>query len=96
MLLPKIILTSKVFDWRNYNTVQYEWFYNTNLSQNRNSIVKPLQIKKTAVQKDDGMTIKIWIRLSYISDKCEELVKTCIRKLKRCFKTNVKFVKSDN
>ena len=38
------------------------------------------------------MSIKIWILLPYLGNKSEELVKTCIRKLKRCFKTNVKFV----
>ena len=57
----------------------------------RNSIIKRLQQKKTAFQKDDEMAIKIWIRLPYLGNKGEELVKTCIRKLKRCFKTNVKF-----
>ena len=58
----------------------------------RNSIIKHFQQKKTAFQKDDEMAIKIWIRLPYLGNKGEELVKTCIRKLKRCFKTNVKFV----
>ena len=58
----------------------------------RNSIIKRLQQKKTAVQKDDVSVLKIWIRLPYLGNKGEELVKTCIRKLKRCFKTNVKFV----
>ena len=57
----------------------------------RNSITKRLQQKKTAVQKDDQNVIKIWIRLPYQGNKGEELVKTCMRKLKRCFKTNVKF-----
>ena len=59
-----------------------------------NSIIKLLQQKKTAVQKDDESVIKIWIRLPYLGNKGEELVKTCIHKLKRCFKTNVKFVSS--
>ena len=58
----------------------------------RNSIIKRLQQKKTAVQKDDKSVIKIWIRLHYLGNEDEELLKTCIRKLKRCFKTNVKFV----
>ena len=58
----------------------------------RNSIIKRLQQKKTAVQKDDKSVIKIWIRLHYLGNEGEELLKTCIRKLKRCFKTNVKFV----
>ena len=58
----------------------------------RNSIIKRLQQKKTAVQKDDESVIKIWIRLPYLGNKGEELVKTCIRKLKCCFNTNVKFV----
>ena len=58
----------------------------------RNSITKRLQQKRTAVQKDDENVIKIWTRLPYLGNKGEELVKTCIRKLKRCFKTNVKFV----
>ena len=58
----------------------------------RNSIMKRLQQKKTAVQKDDESVIKIWIHLRYLGNKGEELVKTCIHKLKRCFKTNVKFV----
>ena len=58
----------------------------------RNSIIKRLQQKKTAVQKDGESVIKIWIRLPYLGNKGEELVKTCMRKLKRCFKTNVKFV----
>ena len=57
----------------------------------RNSIIKRLQQKKTAVQKDDESVIKIWIRLPYLGNKGEELVKTCIRKLKRCFKTNARF-----
>ena len=60
----------------------------------RNSIIKHFQQKKTAVQKDDEIAIKIWIRLPYLGNKGEELVKTCIRKLKRCFKTNVKFFTS--
>ena len=55
---------------------------------------KRLQQKKTVVQKDDGSVIIIWIRLPYLGNKGVELVKTCIRKLKRCFKTNVKFVTS--
>ena len=58
----------------------------------RNSVIKRLQQKKKAVQNDDESVIKIWIRLPYLGNKGEELVKTCIRKLKRCFKTNVKFV----
>ena len=58
----------------------------------RNSIIKRLKQKKIAVQKDDEMAIKIWIFLPYLGNKGEDLVKTCIRKLKRCFKTNVKFV----
>ena len=58
----------------------------------RKSIIKCLQQKKTAVQKDDESVTKIWIRLPYLGNKGEELVKTCIRKLKRCFKTNVIFV----
>ena len=58
----------------------------------RNSIMKRLQQKKTAVQKDDEIAIQIWIRLPYLGNKGEELVKTCMHKLKRCFKSNVKFV----
>ena len=58
----------------------------------RNSIIKRLQQKKTPVQKDDEMAIKIWIRLPYLGNKGEEVVKTCMHKLKRCFKTNIKFV----
>ena len=58
----------------------------------RNNIIKRLQQSKTAVQNDDESAIKIWIRLHYLGNKGEELVKTCIRKLKRCFKTNIKFV----
>ena len=58
----------------------------------RNSIIKPLQQKKTAVESDDQRVMKIWIRLPYLGNKGEEIVKTRIRKLKRCFKTNVKFV----
>ena len=45
----------------------------------RNSIIKRLQQKKTAVQKDDEMAIKIWIRLPYLGNKGEELVKTSRR-----------------
>ena len=56
----------------------------------RKSIVKRFQQKKTAVQKDDERVIKIWIRLPYLGNKGEEFVKKCMRKLKRCFKTNVK------
>ena len=41
------------------------------------SIIKCLQQKKTTVQKDDEMAIKIWIRLPYLGNKGEELVKTC-------------------
>ena len=51
-----------------------------------------MQQKKTALQKDDESISKIWIRLPYLGNKGEELVKTCMRKLKRCFKSNVKFV----
>ena len=58
----------------------------------RNSIIKRLQQKKAAVQKDDESVIKIWICLPYLGNKGEELVKTCIRKLKRCFKSNVNFI----
>ena len=58
----------------------------------RNSIIKRLKQKKTAVQKDDESVIKIWIRLPHLGNKGEELVKACIRKLKGCFKTNIKFV----
>ena len=57
----------------------------------RNSIIKRLQQMKAAVQKDDESVINIWIRLPYLGNKGEELVKTCIRMLKRCFKTTVKF-----
>ena len=56
----------------------------------RNSIIKRLQQKKTAVQKDDEMAVKIWIRLPYLGNKGEELVKTCMLKLKRCFKLLLK------
>ena len=42
----------------------------------RNSIIKWLQQKKTAVQKDDESIIKIWIRLPYLGNNGEELVKT--------------------
>ena len=66
--------------------------WNTYPKYARNSIIKHFQQKKTAFQKDDEMAIKIWIRLPYLGNKGEELVKTYIRKLKRCFKTNVKFV----
>ena len=38
------------------------------------------------------MAIKIWICLPYLGNEGEELLKTCIRKLKRCFKSKVKFV----
>ena len=58
----------------------------------RNRIIKRLQQKKTAVQKDDESVTKIWNPLPYLRNKGEELVKTCVCKLKRCFKTNVKFV----
>ena len=58
----------------------------------RNSIIKPLQQKKTVVESDDERVVKIWICLPYLGNKGEEIVKTRIRKLKRCFKTNVKFV----
>ena len=58
----------------------------------RNRIIKRLRQKKTAIQKDDVSVIKIWIRLPYLGNEGEELVKTCIRKLKRRFKANVKFV----
>ena len=58
----------------------------------RNSIIKRLQQKKTAVEKEDESVIKIWICLPYLGNKGEEIVKTWIRKLKRCFKTNIKFV----
>ena len=34
-----------------------------NLNFVRNSIIKRLQQKKTAVQKDDESVVKIWIRL---------------------------------
>ena len=52
---------------------------------------------KTTIAKD-GETyvkiwnVKIWIRLPFYGKKRGELVKTYTRKLKRCFKTNVKFV----
>ena len=42
----------------------------------RNSIIKRLQQKKKAVQNDDESVIKIWIRLPYLVNKGEELVKT--------------------
>ena len=58
----------------------------------RNIIIKHLQQKKISVQKDDESVIQIWIRLPYLGNKGEELVKTWVRKLTRCFKTNVKFV----
>ena len=45
----------------------------------------------TEVQKDDESIIKVSIRLPYLGNKGEELVKTCIRKLTGCLKTNVKF-----
>ena len=51
-----------------------------------------MQQNKTAVQKVNGSVIKIWIPLPYLGNKGEELVKTCVRKLKHRFKTNVKFV----
>ena len=35
----------------------------------RNSIIKPLQLTKTAVQRDDESVAKIWIRLPYLSNK---------------------------
>ena len=57
----------------------------------KKGITKRLQQKKTAVQKHDESFLKIWIPLPYFNNKGEELVKTCIRNLKRCFKTNVKF-----
>ena len=58
----------------------------------KKGITKRLQQKKTAVQKHDESFLKIWIPLPYFNNKGEELVKTCILNLKRCFKTNVKFV----
>ena len=57
----------------------------------KKGITKRLQQKKTAVQKHDESFLKIWIPLPYFNNKGEELVKICIRNLKRCFKTNVKF-----
>ena len=74
------------------NQIRTFMSWNSSPKYVRNSIIKRLQQKKTAVQKDDESVIKIWIRLPYLGNKGEELVKTCIRKLKRCFKTNVKFV----
>ena len=59
------------------------------LVRNRN-IKKCLSQKKTAVQKVDESVIKIWIRLPYLDNKDEERIKTFIRKLKHCFKTNFK------
>ena len=43
-------------------------------------------------EKDDESLIKIWIGLPYLGNKGEDLVKTLIRKLNRCFETNIKFV----
>ena len=42
----------------------------------RNIIIKHLQQKKISVQKDDESVIQIWIRLPYLGNKGEELVKT--------------------
>ena len=66
--------------------------WNSYPEYSKNSIIKRLKQKSTAAQKDDESVKKIWTCLHYLGNEGEELVKTCIRKLKCCFKTNVKFV----
>ena len=43
-------------------------------------------------RNDNDSDIKICFRVPYLGSKGEGLVKSCIQKLKRCVKTNVKFV----
>ena len=54
--------------------------------------IKRLQQKNRAIQKDDQSVIKFWISLQYFGKNGKNFVKTCIRQLERCFKTNLKFV----
>ena len=58
----------------------------------RDSFIKRLQQKKLKTRNDNDSDIKIWFRVPYLGSKGEGLVKSCIQKLKRCVKTNVKFV----
>ena len=51
-----------------------------------------MQQKKLKTRNDNDSDIKIWFRVPYLGSKSEGLVKSCIQKLKRCVKTNVKFV----
>ena len=87
----KICISNKLLNDQ-INRIRTFMSWNSYPKYVRNSIIKRLQQKETAVQNDDEMAIKIWICLPYLGNKDEEFVKTCMRKLIRCFKTNVKYV----
>ena len=63
----------------------------------RNSLLKRLSsnINKTKEQIIDNRK-KVWLNLPYLGDKGDHLTKGLIRKLNRCFKENVKFIKRYN
>ena len=58
----------------------------------RDRFIKRLRQQKLKTRNDNDSDIKIWFRVPYLGSKDEGLVKPCIQKLKRCVKTNVKFV----
>ena len=58
----------------------------------RDSFIKRLQQNKLKTRNGNDSDIKIWFRVPYLGSKGEGLAKSCIQKLKRCVKTNVKFV----
>ena len=58
----------------------------------RDSFIKRLQQNKLKTRNGNDSDIKIWFRVPYLGGKGEGLAKSCIQKLKRCVKTNVKFV----
>ena len=59
----------------------------------QNSVIKRLDTNKSRSRSaDDNDRKKIWLDLPYNGKLGEKLVTYLIKKLKRCFKVNVKFI----
>ena len=68
--------------------------WNSFPKQVRNSLLKRLNssINKTKEQTVDDRK-KVWLNLPYLGDEVDDLTKSLIRKLNKCFNENVKFLK---
>ena len=60
----------------------------------RNLIIKRIKTNqhKSIINKEDDNRKVIWLKFPYLGKKCEALISSLKRKIKRCLKEDVKYV----